>query len=151
MFESKKIGRALSVTAGLTTAYLINKVQKEPLPADLLGYSLKTSACFFLGQRAIGKDDEFLVKALLGYWAYETLRLTPIGKAQTQGEIKHSLPQTPIAGYLPSPNSSEQESIQNPMGVSGLGSLMTPENVQMAGVALKGLASLVSGFANKGE
>jgi len=37
------------------------------------------------------------------------------------------------------------------MGVGGLGSLMTPENVQMAGVALKGLASLVSGFANKGE
>ena len=149
MFESKKIGRALSVTAGLTTAYLINKVQKNPLPADLLGYSLKTSACFFLGQRAIGKEDEFLVKALLGYWAYETLRLTPIGKASAQAEIKQS--QTPIAGYLPAPNSSEQETIQNPMGINGLGSLMTPENVQMAGVALKGLASLVGGFVNKGE
>ena len=151
MFESKKIGRALSVTAGLTTAYLIYKVQKERMPADFLGYSLKTSACFFLGQRAIGKEDEFLVKALLGYWAYETLRLTPIGKAPAQSDIKQSQTTTPIAGYLPSPNQSQQEPIQNPMGVNGLGNLMTPENVQMAGVALKGLASLVGGFMNKGE
>lgn len=151
MFESKKIGRALSVTAGLTTAYLINKVQKERMPADLLGYSLKTSACFFLGQRAIGTDDEFLVKALLGYWAYETLRLTPIGKAPAQTTIKQAQTNTPIAGYLPAPSNSEHEPIQNPMGINGLGNLMTPENVQMAGVALKGLASLVGGFMNKGE
>ena len=101
---------------------------------------------------AVGrKEDEFLVKALLGYWAYETLRLTPIGKAPAQSDIKQSQTTTPIAGYLPSPNQSQQEPIQNPMGVNGLGNLMTPENVQMAGVALKGLASLVGGFMNKGE
>ena len=151
MFESKKIGRALSVTAGLTTAYLINKVQKEKMPADFLGYSLKTSACFFLGQRAIGNEDEFLVKALLGYWAYETLRLTPIGKATNQSDVKTSQTHTPVAGYLPAPEDIGKEPIQNPMGINGLGSLMTPENVQMAGVALKGLASLVGGFMNKGE
>ncbi len=152
MFESKKIGRALSVTAGLTTAYLINKVQKERMPADFLGYSLKTSACFFLGQRAIGNEDEFLVKALLGYWAYETLRLTPIGKASAQQpDVKMNQSDKPIAGYLPAPEDIGKEPIQNPMGMNGLGSLMTPENVQMAGVALKGLASLVGGFMNKGE
>lgn len=157
--KPSNIGRGLSLSAGLTLGYLINKVQKERMPTDVLGYTIKTSALFFMGQYANSKDEEVLLRTLMGYWAYETMRLTPIGKP----------PKKQIAINQTNPSGSVDATTNPSSGqVSGLGSIptytttngddnslapksfvssmLTPDNLQNVGVALKGLSSLLSGF-----
>ncbi len=157
IIEGSSIGRGLSLTAGLTLGYLINKVQKERLPTDVLGYTIKTSALFFMGQYANSKDEEVLLRTLMGYWAYETMRLTPIGKPpKKQIAINETNPST-----NPNPQTNSSEGQFNGLGSipthttnmdssiapkSFVSSMLTPDNLQNVGVALKGLSSLISGF-----
>jgi hypothetical protein len=137
MFESKKIGRGLSAVAGGTLGYLINKVQEERMPPDILGYTIKTTASFFLAQYAASKDEELILRSVLGYWAYESMRLSPIGKP----------PKTDITtNSQGTSQSTELASKSNPAELKGL---LTPQNMENVGSALRGITSFLSGF--KGE
>ena len=136
MFESKKIGRGLSVVAGATLGYLINRVQEERQPADILGYSLKTTGAFFLGQYAYNNEQEIILRSLISYWAYETMRLSPLGKPDN---IAHGA-SNEARGNPYETAMVKQHAVQG---------LLTPENMHNVGSALKGLSSLLNGL--KGE
>jgi len=161
--KPSNIGRGLSLTAGLTLGYLINKVQKERLPTDVLGYTIKTSALFFMGQYANSKDEEVLLRTLMGYWAYETMRLTPIGKPpkkqiainQTNASSSNNSSggdtttnsnngQVNGLGSIPTYTTNSNDNSLAPK--SFVSSMLTPDNLQNVGVALKGLSSLINGF-----
>lgn len=158
IIKASNIGRGLSLSAGLTLGYLINKVQKERMPMDVLGYTIKTSALFFMGQYANSKDEEVLLRSLMGYWAYETMRLTPIGKppkkqiAINQTNPSDSVDTTTNAsngqmnglGSMPTYTTNMDDTAIAPK--SFMSSMLTPDNLQNVGVALKGLSSLLSGF-----
>ena len=136
MFESKKVGRGLSAVAGGTLGYLINKVQEERMPPDILGYTIKTTASFFLAQYAASKDEELILRSVLGYWAYESMRLSPIGKP----------PKTQITTNDQTPLQGTDIAKSNPAELKGL---LTPQNMENVGSALRGITSFLSGF--KGE
>ncbi len=136
MFDSTNVGRGLSLVAGATMGYLINRVQDHRQPADLLGYTLKTTGSFFLGQYAKNQEQEIILRAVIAYWGYETLRLIPIGKPSLI---------TPLEGQAlstPRENPIEDNMVQSAT-VQGL---LTPENMHNVGSALKGLSSLLNGL-----
>ena len=138
MFESKKVGRGLSAVAGGTLGYLINRVQAERMPADILGYTIKTTASFFLAQYAYSKDEELILRSVLGYWAYESMRLTPIGKPPKTGITTNG-----TLDGLPDSDNSNEIAKKNPLEGSGI---FTPQNMENMGSALRGITSFLSGF-----
>jgi hypothetical protein len=151
MFESKNVGRGLSAATGGTIGYLVNRIQTERQPADLLGLFLKTSACYFLGQYAIEKENEVVLRSVIGYMSYEAVRSLPYGKVDGNANLSGlfpndslqgvSVPQAPINTYTYTP-------YENP---NAIGSVLTPENLQNVGVALRGISSFINGFQGKKE
>jgi hypothetical protein len=138
MFESKKVGRGLSAVAGGTLGYLINRVQDERMPADILGYTIKTTASFFLAQYAYSKDEELILRSVIGYWAYESMRLTPIGKPPKTDIITNES----LKG-IPQGATTTEIAKKNP---SETGGIFTPQNMENMGSALRGITSFLSGF-----
>jgi hypothetical protein len=151
MFESKNVGRGLSVATGGTIGYLVNRIQTERQPADLLGLFLKTSACYFLGQYALEKENEVVLRSVMGYMSYEVVRSLPYGKVDSPTNLNGLLPQDSLQG-IPNPqnqlNTYNYIPYENP---NSLGSVLTPENLQNVGVALRGLSSFINGFQGKKE
>lgn len=144
MFESKNIGRGVSVATGGTIGYLVNRIQPERQPADVLGFFLKASACYFLGQYAVENENEVVLRSVLGYMAYESVRSLPYGKVTSKDPSglygydiqQQSQPQTAMVPYGQNYNQR-----QNP-----LSEVLTPENLENVGYALKGISSLFNGF-----
>jgi hypothetical protein len=131
MFDSKNVGRGLSVVAGITMGYLVNKVQEKQQPADILGYTLKTTGSFFLGQYAKDQEQELILRSIISYWSYETMRLTPIGKPTESNSDNPGVRSNPSMGTAL---------------VQQAPNILTPDNLQHVGSALKGLSSLLNGF-----
>ena len=141
ILESKNVGRALGVGTGATLGYLVNRIQKERQPPDLIGLFLKSSACYFLGQYAVDTENEVLLRSVLGYISYEGVRSSPLGKppAETSGTMgSFTQAETQLVPYNYQP-------YQNPH-TSSLGEVLTPENLQNVGAALRGLSSFFNGF-----
>ncbi len=150
MLESKNLGRALSVGTGGTIAYLVNRIQKERQPTDLLGYFLKASACYFLGQHALENNDEAVFRAVIGYMSYETVRTLPYGKIEPIP--LGGLPASVAMQGPPSDTTNLVPYGYNPYDNQGaISSVLTPENLQNVGVALRGISSFINGFQGKKE
>jgi len=144
MFESKNIGRGMSIATGGTIGYLVNRIQSERQPPDVLGLFLKASACYFLGQYAVENENEVVLRSVLGYMAYEGVRSLPYGKVPSQDSLglygydaQQPYPQT--TAMVPYGQNYNQR--QNP-----LSEVLTPENLENMGYALKGISSLFNGF-----
>lgn len=141
LLESKNVGRALGIGTGATLGYLVNRIQQERQPPDFIGLFLKSSACYFLGQYAIDTENEVLLRSVLGYMSYEGVRSSPLGKppAESSGVVGGVSPsEMQLVPY-------NYEPYQNPHANS-LGAVLTPENLQNVGAALRGLSSFFNGF-----
>lgn len=128
---NKTAGKVLGAGVGASLGYTLNSLDKNNKGPSIPEFGVKTIATYALYSYAEDHEDEVLKNCAIGYFAFEIIRLTSIGRAKP----------LPVEGI-------PQESKEDVSSISDVAkaNISKPEFLQGVGSALQGLSSLLGSF-----
>lgn len=128
---NKTAGKVLGTGVGGALGLAMNTLDKNNKGSTYPEFALKGLMAYALYSYANEREEQILENCALGYMAYETMRLTKIGRQKTEEKAEEQLKGTPTTAIVTQEQASKYSQ---------------PEFLQGVGSALKGLSSVLTAF-----
>jgi len=128
-------GKILGGGIGASIGFTVNSLDKKGKGPSIPEYIAKSIAVYALYSYASEREDQTLENCAIGYLAYETVRMTNIGRPKNKA--LHGIQNENNAPMVP------QTSLRS--------NIAQPDFLQGVGSALKGLSSLMGAFKGNSD
>jgi len=130
---NKTAGKVLGAGVGASLGYTLNSLDKSNKGPTIPEFGVKTVASYALYSYAEDHEDEILKNCVIGYFAFELIRLTALGR-----------PKAPTS--TDGVNLIEQNTGVDSLAETAKTNIIKPDFLQGVGSALQGLSSLLGSF-----